>query len=47
MAYKCSPYFGMIFEKEKLGHRGSQFVLHLQFCTDNIDSSTIGYILKI
>ena len=37
----------MIFEKEESDHRGGQVVLYLQFCTDNITSSTISYRLKI
>ena len=46
MAYKYNFYLAMIFEKEELDHRGTQFVLRLQFCTDSKTASTI-YLEKI
>ena len=47
MAYKRNLYFVVIFKKEELDHRSKQVVLYLQFCTDNITTSTIIYLLKI
>ena len=46
MAYKYNLYLTMIFEKEELNHRGTQAVLNLQLCADNLTISTI-YLLKI
>ena len=47
MAHKHNLSYAMIFEKKELDHRGRQFLLNLQFCTDNIIASTIFYPLKI
>ena len=47
MAHKYKLYYAMIFEKEKLAHRGRQVVLYLHFCIDNITASAIFYLLKI
>ena len=47
MAHKYNLYYAMTFEKEELDHTGRQAVLHLQFCTDNIITSAIFYLLKI
>ena len=47
MAHKYNLYYTMIVEKEELDRRGRQIVLYLQFCTDNLSTSAIFYLLKI
>ena len=47
MAHKYNLYYAKIFEKEELDPRGRQVVLYLQFCTNNITTSTTFYLLKI
>ena len=41
MVHTYNLYFAMIFEWEELDPRGRQVVLHLQFCSDSITTSTI------
>ena len=44
MAHKYNLCYAMIFEKEKLDHRGRQVVLYLQLCADNLTASAIIYL---